>query len=61
MVILFRKLNNVWFQSYLLHFDNLAVANLHCRVDCVADHVMLNAVSENLNGLGQLLVSSLKW
>ena len=22
------------YQSYLLHFDNLAVANLHCRVDC---------------------------
>ena len=33
------------YQSCLFHFDNSAVANLHCRVDCVAYHVMLNAVS----------------
>ena len=25
---------------------DLAVANLHCRVDCVAYHAMINSVSE---------------
>ena len=40
MVILYRKLNNydvikqLNYQLCLLHFHNLAVANLHCRVDC---------------------------
>ena len=34
------------YQSCLLHFDNLAAANLHCRVDCVTYHVTLNADSE---------------
>ena len=36
------------YQSCLFYFDNLAVANLsiHCKVDCVAYHVTLNAVSE---------------
>ena len=34
------------YQSCLPHFDKLAFANLPCKADCVAYHVMLNAVSE---------------
>ena len=33
------------YQSCLLHFDNLAVTYLHCRVDC-SHHGMLNSVRE---------------
>ena len=32
------------YQSRLLHCDNLAVANVHCGVDCVAYHVIINSV-----------------
>ena len=45
------------YQSCLLHFDNLAVANLHL---IVAYHVMLNSVSEKSEWI-KAAIGLLKW